>query len=498
MRETGGLPIQDILADAFCGPIRFHTTMEGPGRFVFRGLPAGTCRVEIRRAGLWTWETRVLRLLPGESATADFELPRLGALAGKLADDEGNPLPHFQVRLLRREYDRGVLRYAIGRTATADDEGRYRIPDIPPGIGHLLVARPPADREVDEVPSVYPPVYYPDADTIGAAQTITLRDGEEREGMDFRISRTPAFCVAGSIQAGTPGVFQYILRPAEPASGMATFGGQRRGQTDAEGNFRTCGWPRGEYRLLSWRPAPQPGMEAFYGTAEVFVADRHSEDVRVTPAPRIPLAGRLVWDGQPPREPFEQPLTVSIRPANGVILANVDTSRGGTASLPGEFTFLGRQDDYDVAVQGLRGRLYVKGMVYAGESVLGRPMRLGARPGPAELTVTIGQDGALLGAVVTDREGGAIPHAWVSMVPEHATSAADLSVSGILQQTDQSGRLDPVAVAPGKYRVLGWNWKLDRTPESLERIWGARSRATEVTADSAETVEVKVAVQEID
>ena len=121
---------------------------DAQGRFVLRGIPAGTYKITARRLGYV--ESLYGALTPdgdgkaitlaegGRFGDATVRLWKLGAIGGRVVDDAGDPIIGLQVRAFKRNLIAGRWKfgeYYSGQKygARTDDRGTYRISDVEPG-----------------------------------------------------------------------------------------------------------------------------------------------------------------------------------------------------------------------------------------------------------------------------------------------------------------------------------------------------------------------------
>ena len=117
-------------------------TDEG-GAFEVSELPAGRYTVAVSKTGfiaLSYGQRRPLQagtplqLLDGQQLkSVDFRLPRGGAIAGRILDEDGEAMPGATVRVMRYQYLQGDRRLVQAGTAQTDDKGSYRVWALMPG-----------------------------------------------------------------------------------------------------------------------------------------------------------------------------------------------------------------------------------------------------------------------------------------------------------------------------------------------------------------------------
>ena len=119
-------------------------TTDAEGRFEFKRLPAARFTLNASKGSYIALDYGQRRPFergkPVELAAGqvlekvNFTLPRGGVITGRVTDDFGDPVADIQVTAMRMEYSDGRRRPSpVGRIATTNDIGAYRIYGLPPG-----------------------------------------------------------------------------------------------------------------------------------------------------------------------------------------------------------------------------------------------------------------------------------------------------------------------------------------------------------------------------
>ena len=127
-------------------------------------------------------------------------------ISGVLTSQNGAPLSHVQVRLLRSQYDGAAPHWVPAGSGQTNSRGEYRI-SVPAGRFRLVTNFVPRSFEIGE--SVLP-VSFPELSQSSALTLIELRSGEEKH-IDLRAKVGPIYTVAlyiepASSQRGNPRV----------------------------------------------------------------------------------------------------------------------------------------------------------------------------------------------------------------------------------------------------------------------------------------------------
>ena len=513
VKDAGtGTPLPEV--DVFLSPSSksAKTTTDSQGRYTLRGLAPGSYRVNARafKSGR-VYASKNVTVGAGQELTSiDFPLQTFGEVSGKVLDENKEPVPGMMVLLVAREYSLGALRHVYaGMPAATDDQGAYRIQLVDPGRACLvMVQKPPAKlNAVSDAPAepklrkkTFAPTYYPGSTLLDGAQPLILRTGERREDVDIRVTRLPAFCIQGVLETESgPAALDFMIAAQRTTSGRsgdgAVFLRPPYGTTGPDGKIRVCDLPPGDYLVTaSQKSAAGDDLPPFFGITPVSITDQDVRNFRGETPPRLLIPGEVVWDSVPPDKPIESKLSVDLRPITRPPFMSEYQGLSVASSIPGEFSFPRvLMDEYTVSFRGLPKDLYVKDLTYAGAGILRSPLRAGSAIGNATLRITLARDGGTINAKVADKEGHPVPDSYVLIMPAEATTEAALAAGLINGQTDQKGIHTPNALAPGKYLVLASTTPIDMSPESIGKLFQARTRAQEITLAPNANVSVTLA-----
>jgi len=489
-------------------------TTDAQGRYTFEGLAPRGYAVAIGPSRDHPFSgVRSVSVGPGEHVRSiDLRIYPDQSISGRVTDENDEPMSGVEVVLLGREYYMGELRYYRNRSARTNDQGEYRlVRKVPPGTGWLVwaampnqkmepISDAPADPKLRRLATI--PTYYPSAPTAEEATVIKLGVGEQREGVDIRMARSPSFCLEAQIDVpGEPDEVSFQIQGVQPSFRMGATGGSSGlppgGSVGPDRKIRVCDLGPGDYRLTAF--SGDINVPDSLGTAVVSITDRDVKNITVVAQPHLPLAGRVVWAGEPPEKPIESEMSLSLWP-----LQRIFGGFGirGQSRVPGEFAVHGRaslaggeadplMDEYAVQFRRLPERLYLKDVTYGGTSVLHRPLKLGSALAGSELRVIVGHDGGVLKTRVADDEGQPIGDATVVVIPKEATTHLLLAETRVAENTNQHGEYTSPGLAPGAYYVLAMEDDFtDLSPETISTLFDARSKAEEVEIGPNATVEM--------
>ena len=303
--------------------VRRTVRTDANGSYEFANLPAGRYSLAASRAGYLEQNFdqpspfaryRLLELAEGEQLDGmDFRLHRGAVITGVITDEAGDPLPDVSVQVMREQFGpTGRSLRAEMRTTVpirTDDEGRYRVYALPPG---MYVVTATADRSDDSSVS-FGRTYYPGTMNESEAQMVRVDFGQEAVA-DFSMIPARRARVSG------------IVRDSQgrPASGMRMTLNEPSGagysQIDvamlsSDGSFTFEHVLPGRY-LLHVRPSrlgqtPPFNVNVESAATYVNVAGDDVSDLILTTAAGFTLSGRVTLEGS--TAPLAQELTMSAR-----------------------------------------------------------------------------------------------------------------------------------------------------------------------------------------
>jgi hypothetical protein len=216
---------------------------------------------------------------------------------------------------------------------------------------------------------------------------------------------------------------------------------------------------------------------AQFGATIVTIGDRDVAGVRVGLRPRIPVAGEVVFGGPAPETSPAAKLGLSVAAITRTEYGDAAIGRSRASS---HLTADCLMDEYGLDITAVPAGIYIKDVSYGDRSILYQSLRVGSALGDAGLRVILGRDGGSIGTRVADKDGNPVADCTVVILPATAPSEAVLAAALKTGKTDQGGSWSSRTLAPGKYFVLATGETIDRSPETIGRLWKARNRGEEV------------------
>lgn len=150
----------------------------------------------------------MLTVAPGEHVRdLNLSIVPFGAIAGRVLDEDGDPLQGAGIQVLKFSYATGARQLIPVGGVTSNDHGEYRAYGLSAGRYFLLatlrgapLSHPiEAGALVPEVLDPYAALYYPGVLDLASASEINLPPGGELADIDFRLQRVSAVTVRGRL-----------------------------------------------------------------------------------------------------------------------------------------------------------------------------------------------------------------------------------------------------------------------------------------------------------
>jgi hypothetical protein len=425
-------------------------------------------------------------LSPGQ-AVKDFviALVPMGAVSGRVRDNNGNPVANLSVQALKYSYQDGRRILVPVSSGASSNLGEYRLSRLAPGP-YIIRAAGSLSTTPESV--TFLPVYYPGTTDAGAASPIELPSGIEFNGVDLTIRESPALHVRGRIVSGLTG------EPPTGASvtllprrGTVATGSLQRAPVSPTGSFEFRNMAPGSYEIVASAPDPMGGRIAASASVEIGANDIDS--VTLILQPQLSITGRIsvenLQTGLPQpglngvrielrREPFVPELLILI-PS---IAPDGTFTFGGVT--PGEYRL-------NVNPRGVKG--YVKSARFGALDALNPPFHIN---GPGQFEIVLSPNTGAVNALVAGSTQKPVFDATVVLIPDPPRRQRfDLyHVAG----SDASGHVGFQDVAPGDYKVFAWGdvvadaWQ---DPDFV-RSYEGRGKPVRIFEGGRENVELSV------
>ncbi len=446
-------------------PFPTSVDTDADGRFAVQVEP-GNYKVWVEKAGFarQAYGSRtpegageVLTLAPGQRLRdLVIRVVPLGAISGKVLDEEGEPIQGVAVQVLRTSYATGRRQLISVSSAVSNDRGEYRIYDLPGGR-YALLATPrgvPLTHPVEGnalVPEVQEPmaaIYYPGAPDPASATQLLLAEGGELSDINFSMARIRAVTVRGRILspvedfAGSQ--LQVVLAHIEGKA--ASFINRVTAAVDkATGRFEFRGVAPGPYWLVA---SQLYGKYSLSGRIPVDVSGTATqENLSVPLTPGFDITGTVEMEGSPRALPR---VTVRLTPSEGLALGHhpvSTTGANGAIRLSGVTPGI-----WGINIDSLPEGVWIKSITFGATDVTTGELNVPAAQ-PGLLRIVLAGNGAQISGVVA--EDNKTHRATVVLAP----AAPDLQQAAQMYKvasTQENGIFTFTGVRPGPYKLFAF------------------------------------------
>jgi len=403
-------------------------------------------------------EGSVVTLAPGQQMHGvAFRVVPLGAMAGRVLDEDGEPIQGVGIQVLRFNYAQGRRQLISVAGTSSNDRGEYRVFGLPAGRYRLLASLPngPISRPIEtaalvpEVQDPYSPLYYPGVSDVDSASPVSLAEGGELADMDFHLRKVRATTVRGRLVSPidrlSSSQLQVVL--AHNESGVASYIDRLSGVVDTNtGRFEIRGVAPGSYlivasQLYSARPLG--------GRIPIEISPANvPEPVTLPLSPAFDMLGVVEVEGAPRGNVPN--IIVRLQPAEGLALGPQPWSKvaaDGSIRLSGVTSGL-----WKVVLDSLPQDLWVKAESFAGNEIPAGEMTVNEST-RGQLRIVLAGDGAQISGTVTVENQPC--RSTVVLVP----AAPELRVFHQFYRvtnTSEHGAFTLKGIRPGSYKLFAF------------------------------------------
>ena len=486
-------------------PSSYVVTSDSNGQFVFDDVDPGRYVLLAERTGyLQQWFGARGPGRSGLSFNAGTDAPLTGlvitltpqgVIAGKVEDEDGDPLAFADVSVYRMGYQGGQKQMVRAAGGTSAADGSFLVGFLAPGRYYLSASdnRASANGSVPERPgnktqqSGYLTTYYPNVLDAATAVPIDIGAGTAMTGLDLRLIRGRLAQIRGRLTGSLPMPTSVVLTPS--TQGVALPAPVR-----PDGTFSFQNVAPGEYTIRSNRGGPRnPGQPALaFAYARVNVRDQDIDGLDIPLSAGRELAGTIKFENDPAAAVAN--LRVTLQMVGGAYdnfgFQNAVARPDGTFGMRG----LG-PEKYRVGVNGLPQGIYVKSIRFENIDVTHDYLDLANSGGALEIVLST--KGAGVSGIVRNEKGEAVPNVpvtlWTPGRPVNGVYDAPRSAN-----TDGSGAFQFGNLAPGEYRVAAWEEVdpgLVQNPEFRARLENAAAKV-ELQESTLATMDIKLVGQD--
>jgi Carboxypeptidase regulatory-like domain len=442
------------------------TDTDQQGHFLVQ-LPAGSYRLWVERSGFArqifgalspAGEGATLALAAGQQLhDLVFRMTPLGAIAGRVFDEDGEPLAGVGIQVLRFQYSSGRRQLVSVAGSSSNDRGEYRVFGLPAGR-YLLLASPPgapitrpieSGALVADAQDAYAALYYPGVLEVDSASPVLLPEGGEQDDADFRLRRIRAVTLRGRLLSpmgkSFAGQVQVVLAHNEKNS-ASSIDRAAAAVDPATGRFEIHGVAPGSYLLVG---SELIAGRALSGRIPVEISSTAPpEEVTLALSPAFDVPGLVEVEGaQRGNAPNSM---VRLSSAEGLAPGPQPASKiapDGSFHLPGVTAGL-----WTLSLDLLPPGFWIKSATFAGNEIAFGEFSVneGSR---GALRIVLAANGAQVSGTVT--ANGQPVHATVVLAPAAPEQRGLQSLYRVTNASER-GVFTLKGVRPGTYKLFAF------------------------------------------
>lgn len=472
------------------------TSTDASGRFVLANVEPGQYVLSAERNGFLRAEYGATRV--GGNGTAlevsagavkrdlSIKLTPQGVVAGRVFDEEGEPMQGVFVQVLHRRYLRGGARWIPTASGETNDRGEFRVLNVEPGK-YMVAARygrvaGPVTEATGEgqAETGYALTYFPGVASASQAAMVEVTAGRESGGLEMRLPRSRMYRVKGQVLDASGGPARRAIVQAMPRDAVYSTSA-RMGPIREGGQFEITNLVPGSYTLVA-RSMDGGRDSSLTAVQAVELGEHNMEGIVLSLSSGVAIPGQVTVEGG---------ATVSMQGIRVGLTPAVVQLPSSAAAVKEDGTFtIGNVSPmrYKVSVSKKDDGTYVKSVKVGGQEVGGAEFEIAAGAAPAVVVTLSGNGGQVTGMV--GESGSPVAKATVVLVPEESRRSEENFRTAT---TGENGSFTMAGIAPGEYRAFAWEdvesgaW-LD--PEFLKLV-ESKGSAVKVQAGAASNVSLE-------
>jgi hypothetical protein len=444
----------------------FGAITDASGRFVIENLDPGRYSLSAERNGFVRQEYGArgpgrpgspLVLSAGQH-TRDlvFRLLSQGVIAGKVTDEDGEPVENAQIRVMRYRFAGGQRQMVSPGYGSTDDLGEYRVFGLTPGKYYLSATYRQRNMMMevqDRTPrgaadEGYAPTYFPGTNDPAGAGVIDVAPGAVLSGMDVTLHKTRTLRIRGRVVnplgEGLPQFMMIRLVPRN--SVLAGMNSGTRVLQNRGGTFELRDLTPGSYFLLAqWQ---EEGGKGRVVKQPVDLGDSNVDDLIVQLSAPLEVKGLVRVDGT--GEVNLGNVRIGLDPQGPIFVGRFSAEVKDDGSFALENV---NADNYTVSVYGLPQNFYVKSIRMGDVDGLDAGLDL-TRGSTGALDIVVSPNGGQVEGTVADPNGQSASGATVVLVPD--APRREQSALFKTASTNTSGHFSIQGITPGDYKLFAW------------------------------------------
>jgi hypothetical protein len=381
------------------------------------------------------------------SEAEDLNLPRAGAIVGRIVDERGDPISSVQATALHPDDRSGSAGYYLSQAS--DDLGRYRVFHLPPGE-YVIVVRPSGGIGplVQGQSLGFIETYHPGTQSRDEAARVRVRAGEETDAGDLPLTPARMVSVTGLVldSHGAPAPSRTTISLNSDSSG-------NRRTVDGQGRFFFLPQQPGRYRLTASLRDEAGEATVEYASIPVTLVDENLEDVTLAMKPTVSRAGRVLLEPSPGSPLAAGALAIVARSKERSTLGELFVSPAPVAP------------DLSFTLRGLAGQIllrpngrvmnnwFLKAVLLGNQDITDVPTEF--REGEsARLQIVLTTRASELGGTVTGDKGEPVANCNVVLFSEDKAGWFPWSSRFHTLRPDRDGRFSIKGLRSGRYYLI--------------------------------------------
>jgi uncharacterized GH25 family protein len=428
---------------------KFRFEQVEPGDYFFSVKHAGFVDLMYKAIGPMRAADGLLHLKAGQEVTAlELRMIPQGAVAGKVVDEDGDPVTNAMVTAESVDYSSGRRKLQLRDSGATNDRGEFRLGKLPPGryyisaeIMSMDAMRTPPPPPKDGLPETgYVCTYFPKMTDSALAEAVDVKAGSDVPGLTIEMQKSRVVRVKGTLVGddGKPlkGAQVMLMSASRPASMRMIM------SNDPEGKFELANVTPGAYTAMIMQLQDQKMIQQ-----ALVVPNENLSDVKLGVVTQGMVRGRvnLTGDGK-----------VALKGLSVLLIADGDAPIMPAAAAVDDSGALLLKNvaatTYELNVQNVPAGAYVKSVLWNGKEKLGEPLDFTAGF-PGDLQVFLGTDGGKFDVRVS-RDDKPVSDATVVLLPDDPSKRNPEAARS--ESTDDAGHVSFQDVAPGNYLAIAW------------------------------------------
>jgi hypothetical protein len=173
----------------------YETLSDGAGFYQFFDLPDAEYRIRAEFPSYFSTKTQTVKTKSQGCALGYLGAERKGAIGGKILDENGNPIKDVSISLVFADAEPSEIFSEDDNlwwiSSVTRENGEYEFVRLPAGNYFIIVNRNERKRTYgSEAAKKLPRLFYPSVTALEKAAVVSLKEGEQLKGKDFRLPKT--------------------------------------------------------------------------------------------------------------------------------------------------------------------------------------------------------------------------------------------------------------------------------------------------------------------